>query len=66
MSLHQLEQELSQHEETEKAYKKKKPILKWVLVFFIICFSVIILGGGFLIWTLLFQESTSVSVSMQI
>ncbi|RJQ26613.1 hypothetical protein C4565_06495 [Candidatus Parcubacteria bacterium] len=64
MSLNQLERELSQHSHKEQG--KKKSVLKWVLIFFIICFSIIILGGGFLIWTLLFQESGSVDISIQV
>jgi len=65
MSLDQLERELSE-KTNEEIIKKKKPFLKWILIFFITCFLLIILGGGFLIWTLLFKESSAVSLSLQV
>lgn len=65
MSLDQLERELSE-KTNEEVIKKKRPFLKWILIFFITCFLIIILGGGFLIWTLLFKESSAVSLSLQV
>jgi len=64
MALEQLEKELN-----ESAQKNTKheghPIIKWILIFFITCFCMVIIGGGFLIWSLLFKESNFVGVEMQ-
>lgn len=63
MSLEHLEQELSG--QIQEDSQKKRPFFKWVLIFFIACFLIVIIGGGFLIWSLLFKESSNVSLLFQ-
>lgn len=65
MALEQLEKELAESTKQRNEGRDGHPIIKWVLIFFIACFCVVIIGGGFLIWSLLFKESNFVGVELQ-
>jgi len=64
MALEQLEKELAESTKKSESHKGHS-IVKWILIFFIVCFCVVIIGGGFLIWSLLFKESNFVGVAIQ-
>jgi hypothetical protein len=64
MALEQLEKELAESAK-KSGSKKKHSVTKWILIFFIVCFCVVIVGGGFLIWSLLFKESNFVGITLQ-
>jgi len=64
MALEQLEKELAESTQ-KKNGREKHSLMKWILIFFIVCFCVVIIGGGFLIWSLLFKESNFVGITLQ-
>ncbi len=66
MALEQLEKELAESTKQKDGDREGHPIVKWILIFFITCFCVVIIGGGFLIWSLLFKESNFVGVELQV